>query len=300
MFLADRYAYKLKKPIRLAFLDFSTLALRRHFCEEEIRLNRRLAPEVYLGTVPLTRKKDAALALGGNGTAVDWLVQMRRLPANRMLDAAIRAGTAEPWQLDTLTRRLVAFYRTAAPIEFAPGDYCKRLEAGIVANRRELEDAAGALPPDAVCRVHEALLVMLRDTRALFDRRSAERRIVEAHGDLRPEHVLLGTEPQVIDCLEFNREFRILDPIDELSFLAMECAALGGAEVGTQILSGYCELSGDRPPQRLLDFHACCRACLRAKLAIAHLEEVPAREPARWPALARQYLELAEGYAARL
>jgi aminoglycoside phosphotransferase family enzyme len=128
---------------------------------------------------------------------------------------------------------------------------------------------------------------------ALFERRVAERRLVEGHGDLRPEHVCLAPEPVIIDCLEFSRELRLLDPADELAFLALECERLGAPAVGSWFLAAYTEVTGDAPPPLLLRFHRTYRALRRAKLAVWHLEDPAVREPARWTARARRYLELA-------
>jgi aminoglycoside phosphotransferase family enzyme len=129
--------------------------------------------------------------------------------------------------------------------------------------------------------------------------RATDDRIVEAHGDLRPEHIFLGPPLAVIDCLEFSRDLRMLDPIDELSFLAMECERRNAPEVGERVMAIYQEATSDRPPAALMDFYKALRAALRAKLAIAHLRENVAN-PQHWRRQALSYLETAERYAARL
>lgn len=300
VFLTDRFAYKLKKPVHFPFLDFSTLARRKHFCEEEIRLNRRLAPSVYLGTVAIRRAAGGALSLAGRGAAVDWLVKMHRLPAERMLDQAIRMGSVTSEDIDRFARRLAAFYRAAPPIAIAAADYRARFAAAVAANLAELQMFDAILPDHRVAQVHARQLDLLREAPELFDGRVADRRIVEAHGDLRPEHVCLGPEPQVIDCLEFNVDFRVLDPVDELSFFAVECEMLGAPAIGAAVLERYRRESADAPPPRLLAFYKCYRACLRAKIALWHLREPRPRTPEHWPALARRYLDLAESTAAPL
>jgi aminoglycoside phosphotransferase family enzyme len=300
VFLTDRFAYKLKKPVRFPFLDFSTIELRKHFCEEEIRLNRRLAPRVYIGTLPVTVAEDGAMSIAGAGPAIDWLVKMHRLDADRMLDYAIQHGTATREDIDRLAWRLAAFYRAAPPVEITPLGYRQRFEADVAENLEELRKFPSVLEPDAVERIHSRQTAVLRDASRLFDRRVAEHRIVEAHGDLRPEHVLLEPEPQIIDCLEFKFEFRLLDPADELAFLAVECEMLGAPGVGVTVLDRYRQCTGDDPPPRLIDFYKCYRACLRSKISIWHLLEPKPRDPARWPALAKRYLELADRYSERL
>ena len=300
VFLTDHYAYKLKKPVRFPFLDFSTMERRKHFCEEEVRLNRRLAPDVYIGTVPMTFGLDQALALGGDGPAIDWLVKMRRLSAERMLDYAIRHDTLLAEDIDRLAARLAAFYRTAKSLRITASDYRRRFESDIAENQHELRAYANGVPSPQVDRIHVAQLAFMTKEAELFERRVSDGRIIEAHGDLRPEHIALGADPQIIDCLEFNPEFRTLDPADELSFFMIECEMLGAPAVGATVFNRYRAATGDQPPPMLLDFYKAFRASLRAKITIWHLGETPVRDPARWPPLARRYLDVAEMYASRL
>lgn len=300
VFLTDHYAYKLKKPVRFPFLDFSTTELRRRCCEEEVRLNRRLAPRVYIGTIPLMRDARGALMLGGSETVVDWLVKMRRLPANRMLDRAIRSDSFTSAEIEDVARLLCAFYKGADRIEISASEYLRRLENYVRENHRELTDCAAIAEHGAVERTHAAQLAFLHTHRRVFEQRVGEGRIVDAHGDLRPEHVQLGRKPQIIDRVEFNPAFRALDPADELAFFAMECEMLGAAFVGDIVLDRYRAESGDAPPRFLLEFYKSYRACLRAKLAIWHLRDPDVREPERWPRRARQYLQIASAYAAQL
>ncbi|UCH74812.1 MAG: hypothetical protein JSU82_02870 [Rhodospirillales bacterium] len=300
VFLSERFAHKLKKPVRYEFLNFRSLAARRRSCREEVRLNRRLAPQVYIGAIPLAVDAAGALRLGGAGAAVDWLVKMHRLPADRMLEAAIRQGTVKPAELEAVARLLADFYAAAAPVALAPAVFRRRIAAAVARDRRDLEAAEFDLPAPVIAAVCAALDRMLTADAALFDRRVRAGCIVEGHGDLRPEHVYLGPEPAVIDCLEFNRDFRILDRAEELAYLAMECERLGAAATGTDILDACCRALGDSPPPRLLVFYKACRALLRARLAILHLRDDDVAEPDKWRHRALDYLGLAEGYARRL
>jgi len=299
VFLTDRFAYKLKKPAKTSFLDFSTVELRRHFCEEEVRLNRRLAPAVYVNTVAITRP-DGEFTLGGDGPAVDWLVKMHRLPRDRMLDQAIRNRSYTHDDIERLAVRLSTFYRNAPAVPLNAFDYRQRLELAVAANLDELRKAGSVLALEQVAFVHSAQLAFIHRNSPLLDRRVGEGRIIEAHGDLRPEHVGLDGDPQVIDCLEFNAEFRTLDPVDELAFFAIECETLDAPEIGMLVFARYRTQTGDDPAPQLVDFHKSYRAALRSKLSIWHLGEPRVRDPARWPAQARRYLDLARTYADRL
>jgi aminoglycoside phosphotransferase family enzyme len=297
VFLTDSHAYKLKKPVRYAYLDFSTAAARRLDCEEEVRLNRRLAFDVYLGVLPLVRDAVGRLRLGGEGEAVDWLVQMRRLPADRMLDHLLVGGSVTQAEIGRLARLLARFYASAPAEDLTPAAYRDRLAARIEDNRRELASPEFGLGPEVPERLGRLQLGFLRAHAALLDRRVEAGRIVEGHGDLRPEHVCLLDEPVVIDCLEFNRAFRILDPADELGYLALECERLRAPQVARWLLEAYGEASGDAPPTVLTHFYQSCRAALRAKLALWHLRDDGRHPPGTWRAAARDYLELAQQHA---
>lgn len=298
VFLTERDAYKLKKPVRYDFLDFTTTAARERNAREEVRLNRRLSDGVYLGVRRLTRSADGRLAIEGRGETVDWLVHMRRLPRDRMLDALIRGGRLVPGDVRPVADKLAAFYAQAPTVDTDPETYRARLRASLHGHRAALLDPAWGLEPGLVrAGLDEAERLLDREP-ALFGGRAG--RIVEGHGDLRPEHVCLESPPIVFDCLEFNREFRLVDPADELAALGMECERLGAAFVGDELLFAYQQRTGDGPPPELIDFYRTGRAGLRAKLAIWHLREVEKSAWGHWQALARSYLRLASRYGTRL
>ncbi|MEW6278162.1 MAG: hypothetical protein AB1758_06040 [Candidatus Eremiobacterota bacterium] len=286
VFLTDRHAYKLKKPVRWQrFLDYGTVREREHACREEVRLNRRLAPDVYLGVVRLTRLPTGELRLEGNGNTVDWLVRMRRLPAERMLDRAIRAGSLSPGEVEGVARLLSDFYRRAEPCPTTGSDYLERFRRNIQADHREL--AADHVGPSRTRleRTTHSLLRFLEVSGRLLQERAPH--VVEGHGDLRPEHICLETPPVIIDALEFYRPFRLLDPLDELCLLWLECERLGAADVGARILGIY------TADPELLDFYRSCHGLLRAKLALWHAHS-PGSDPDRWSRVCHEYFDLAE------
>jgi aminoglycoside phosphotransferase family enzyme len=298
VFLTDRHAWKLKKPVRQSYLDFSTEAARRHSCAEEVRLNRRLTDDVYLDTVPLTVDADGRLHLGPGGAVVDWLVKMRRLPAERMLDRMIRGGLVQADDVRRVVGRLCRFYRECLPVVIGERAYRARFTAGIDENLAELGSPEFALPMTLIAPTCARQHAFLGRRAALLDARARRGHVVEAHGDLRPEHIFLERQPQIIDCLEFSVDFRRLDAADELAFLALECERLGAAWMRRSIFDAYAELSGDAPPDALLHFYQSYRACLRAKIAIWHLREPSLAEPSKWTAQARDYLRLAASHIA--
>jgi len=300
VFLTDGLAYKLKKPVAQPFLDFRTLAAREADCRDELRLNRRLAPGVYLGLTRIVRAADGTLALADdNGTAppagatVDWLVRMRRLPAERTLDALIAANRLEAAQVDALGALLGSFYRHLPPADLDADAYVALLRSQHAMNAAVLQRAPRPVDAGTVQSALDAVEGFLARERALLAARIAAGRVVEGHGDLRPEHVFLLEAPVVIDGLEFNRALRLVDWADEIALLDIECARLGAAWVGPALRAAVGAALDDAVDDRLFAFYAVLRACLRARLALAHLDEPQPRTPQRWPQLAASYLRQA-------
>jgi uncharacterized protein len=293
VFLVDERVYKLKKPVRYPFLDFTTLEARKANCREEVRLNRRLAPDVYLGVVALTAGADGRLAIDGGGEIVDWLVKMRRLPAERMLDRAIAAGTTARQEVNAVARRLSQFYLDAEPITIGGDDYVRQFAHEQAINRETLTERGFDLDRGRVEQALACVEEVLHGPAGTLQQRAEAGRIIEGHGDLRPEHICLVHPPVIIDCLEFSRRLRLVDPLDELLFLTLECQRLGANWVGELILAHYLHGSKDHPADDLASFYWSYRACLRARLSLVHLLEPDPRTPEKWLPLARHYIEIA-------
>jgi aminoglycoside phosphotransferase family enzyme len=254
---------------------------------------------VYLDTVPLRVDTTGNLRLGGEGRILDWLVQMRRLPRESMLDWAIQTRTARKIDIEKIALRLAQFYQQSLPVELTPVAYRAQLQEEVRANRRELLQLAVGLPVDTVRAIAADQLAFIADHPDLFDERVRTGRIVEGHGDLRPEHICLAPEPAIIDCLEFKREFRILDAADELAFLALECERLGAPWIGDRVLATYSGVTNDKPPEALVEFYKSYRAYLRAKIAIWHQREPGMANSGKWVARAQTYLDLARQHVPR-
>jgi aminoglycoside phosphotransferase family enzyme len=299
VFTTGDRVYKLKKPVHYPFLDFRTLAARETNCREEVRLNRRLAPDVYLGVVSLTVDENSRLAIAGVGEVVDWLVEMRRLPDELMLDQAILRHRIEhdgSGRLDAVADLLIGFYKASPPIDISPSAYVEQFAREHAINEGMLCDPSfkldGAQVSDVIARVGHGI-----EDAASLKARVKDGRIVEGHGDLRPEHVCLSDPPVIIDCLEFSRALRLVDPFDELTFLSLECDFLGAGWVGEHIMERCAEGLDDTPAPYILEFYWTYRACLRARIALAHLLEPNPRTPEKWVPLARRYLQLAQARA---
>ena len=293
VFLTEKYAYKLKKPAYGEGFDFRSVERRLRNALVEIRLNRRLAPEVYLGIVPLTRGPDGALKLGGSGTPVDWLVKMVRLDAGSMLDRRLVEGNWHYGELEAVAHRIAGFFAGAPRATLTPPAHLAQI-------RRELRRALASLSRLGEPRLRSIAAPIVRSIdaflsrrAALFRRRIAERRAVDGHGDLRPEHVYIDGIPQIIDCIEFRADLRQLDPVCEIAFLALECDRLGRSPIAHRLMRRYRERTGDRPPAVLFSFYTALNAVVRARLAVDHIAEPGSRSREEWVARAAAYLAIA-------
>lgn len=294
VFLAGGLVYKLKKPVHQPFLDLRSLAQRVANVETEIRLNRRLAPEVYLGERALRATGDGALTLTGTGRVVDQLVEMRRLPEDRTLQALIAEGRAGPADLDRLGAALVEFY-AALPGEDAGADaVIAHFEREHVKTAEVLCDPQFGLDPDRRAAAVEGFEAVFDQARPVLRRRVDEGRFVEGHGDLRLEHVFMTDPLAIIDCLEFSRELRVIDPFEEIICLSLDAAHLGADWVFPVLYDHLATGLNDRPDPVILQFYWRYRALLRARFALLHLAEKVIRTPEKWLPLARHYLTLSD------
>ena len=293
VFRVGPQVFKLKKPVRFAYLDFSSLASREFYCREEVRLNARLAPGVYLGVVALQWQAGAFALVQSEqppaiGTTLDWLVHMRRLPDDRMLSYLLQAGQIGPSDLTALGELLANFYQTAPVAPLSAVDYLAGFEAQLLANRQVLLQPQFQLPEAALAL--ERFAGVLNRGAGWLQARVAQRRVVDGHGDLRPDHVCLTVPPVVIDCLEFNARLRQVDPLDELAYLGLECAMAGAPWVGPALVAHVKRCLKDDFDPALLPLYTAHRALLRARLSMAHLLDADPRTPAKWPPLAKRYI----------
>lgn len=293
--LAGEFAYKLKKPVQVERMDFRNLAAREHSCREEVRLNKRLAPQVYLDVVPLCLESNGTLRVSGTGHTVEWLVKMRRLPAESMLDRAIASGTLMKRGMQAAALWLAQFFRDQPPTIVSGADYLARLYARVDDAREQLLARDLELDPAPIETAYERQQRFLAAHGALVRHRATAGRIVEGHGDLRPEHVCLGSAsppfaPCVIDCLEFDRDLRIFDPIEELAFLSLECERMRATWVGKEFIKTYRAITQDRFTPQLFAFYRTQRALTRAKIAAWHLRDDEVRDLSDWRTLAHGYL----------
>jgi hypothetical protein len=302
--LAPPWVYKIKKPVELGFLDFSTPEQRAHFCEEELRLNQRLAADTYVDVVPIVQTSDG-LRIDppqADGPVVEHAVKMRYLSPDQFLDARIRRGDATAQDIDRVADRLAAFYRarTSTP-EVAEAGWIDALRVSFDENFAQTTEQVGhTLSRPA----YDALRYYTDRTfdhhAALFHRRRAGGWIVDGHGDLRLEHVHLTSDRVAIyDCIEFNERFRHLDVANDLAFLAMDLDRHGRPDWGRRLIHRVADALGDDEMPRLIPFYKSYRAYVRGKVEgmRAADAEVPPDEQARSRRRAHRYFQWALRYA---
>lgn len=308
VFLAGDCVYKIKKPMRFPFLDASTLARRRQLCLDEVRLNRRLAPDVYLGVVPIIRRGSGELALGAasdgadeSGATMEWAVRMRRLAEATMLDRMVVEGNVSVAQIGAIAARLAAFHRAAATDKgwkYGAAASIWRLVRG---NLGELAfDGADTIAPAELDELERFAHSAIEHHWSLLNRRALGARVCEGHGDLRCEHVsLAGDTVTIIDCVEFSEGLRYVDVASDVGFLAMDLDRLGARGLSDELVGAYREAADDAELPLLIPLYKFHRALVRAKV-----ESLTSRDPAIAPerraaatAAARRYVALALDFA---
>jgi aminoglycoside phosphotransferase family enzyme/predicted kinase len=269
VFLTGAFAYKIKKPVDLGFLDFSTLEKRRALCEEELRINRRLAPDLYLAVVPIAQTPEGP-RVEAQGIAIEFAVKMRRFPQDGLVDGALERGELTPDRIDELARTLARFHADLPP---ASGDGRYGSVASIVGPARQNFEQLGPLLEETD-RERLAHLQTWTDRRSAelaerFEQRRRDGFVRECHGDLHLANmVLLDGAVRIFDAIEFNPALRWIDVMNEIAFVVMDLAVRGRGDLGSRLLNAYLEHTGDYPGVRVLRYYVVYRAIVRAKIAM--------------------------------
>ncbi|MEZ4585149.1 MAG: AAA family ATPase [Gemmatimonadales bacterium] len=270
VFLGETEVWKVKKPVSLGFLDFRELSERKAACDAEVRLNRRLAPEVYLGVVPIT-VEDGRHRIGGEGPVVDWAVHMVRMPDRERADVRLERGELDADGVERIAGRIAAFHARAADgPRIGRFGTVEAILANVRENFEQTRTAIGEHLPAADVRTIESYqLDFLQHHRSLFDARRRAGRIRDAHGDLRLEQMYLDDEghPTILDCIEFNERFRYVDVCADIAFLSMDLAARRRVDLAEVLLAAYARESNDYDLYLLVDFYESYRAFVRGKVA---------------------------------
>lgn len=263
LLLAADVVYKLKKAVRLPFVNYSTLERRRHFCEEEVRLNRRLAPTLYLGVSRVTGTADTP-QIDGGGATLDYAVRMRRFPAGALFSEQLAAGTLSEDSVDRFALRLAQFHESSPQARNSPCPRAGRRERVLLA---ALEGAAPVLGAEAVTRQRAWIVKECTLLEPLWLERRAKGRVHECHGDLHLANVAgLVDEIVAFDCIEFDPALRWIDVLEDAAFPLMDFVARGRADLGWRFFNAWLEITGDYVALPALRLSVVGRALVRSQV----------------------------------
>lgn len=302
--LTGPYAYKIKKPVDLGFLDFSTLEKRHHYCEEEVRLNRRLAPELYLDVIPITGKATSPV-LGGKGEIIEYAVKMREFSQSAQLDRVLARGELRTEHIIRLAQLVAEFHRhTAVALTDSPFGTADQVWQPVLQNFKQIQPH---LDTEEDRSLLEKLRIWSEQAHARltteWDARKRDGFIRECHGDMHLANMALVDEDILIfDCIEFSERLRWIDVMSEVAFVTMDLYDRGRPGLAHRFLNDYLQHSGDYRGLQVLCFYQVYRALVRAKVACIRLAQTGLSEQERAAGRShfRQYIRLAERYTHRV
>jgi len=299
IFLVDDYVYKVKKPVDLGYLDYTTLEKRNLYCQREVELNRRLCPEVYLGVVPITEDKDV-ISIGGLGEVIEYAVKMRLLPQKAMMDVLLANYEVSPEMVAMVARKLADFHQRAETnVHISAFGGLDTITQNTNENFVQTEKYIGTtISQEGYQHIKGYTENFIETNATLFNKRITDGRIRDCHGDLHAAHICFTDGICIYDCIEFNDRFRYCDVASEVAFLAMDLDRYGRADLSNEFINTYSDASKDRELLELLDFYKCYRAYVRGKVEGFKLDDphISEEEKAKVLGVATSYFELAESY----
>jgi aminoglycoside phosphotransferase family enzyme/predicted kinase len=295
VFLAGERAFKLKRAIRFAYLDFSTLALRERACRTELAINRRTAPDIYLAVHKITRGDDGRLGFDGDGEAIDWVIAMRRFDQNLLFDRMAGDGRLTVPLMQDLTDIVWDFHQSLPPVKASEG--AARFSRIMAGNLGELRQAAaeGVLTPAAIDRVNRRSDEALRSIAGLLDRRAADGLVRRCHGDLHLRNICLWKgRPTLFDAIEFSEELATIDRLYDLAFLLMDLEHRGARELSNRVFNRYFDRGETEESRAALPLFMAVRAVIRAHVSASTARRRGQGDPAEaFREQSRRYLDLA-------
>jgi aminoglycoside phosphotransferase family enzyme len=303
LFLTGSHVYKVKKPVDFGFLDFTSLEKRKLFCEQEVKLNRRLSPDIYLGVVKITKEGNRIL-LDGKGESVEYAVKMKQIPEEFLMDKLLEKRQVTPRMIEAVSEKLAKFYFTAETNDFIKSfANPERVKQDTDENFEQTEKYIDlTIPRQVYEEVKSRTNHFFRTKEEIFYQRIASDRIRDCHGDLRLEHIFYGEEIAIFDCIEFNERFRYTDVAADIAFLAMDLDYHDRQDLSEHLIRAFIGESGDHELMEILDFYRCYRAYVRGKVESFRLNDpnIPEREKTQALKRAQKYFSLAHRYAQRI
>ena len=299
VFIAGDYVYKIKKPVNLGYLDYTTLAQRKYFCDKEVELNRRLSPQTYLGVIPIT-KTGRKYILGGSGEAIEYAVKMRYLPQDRMMNVLLPKGQVTTEMVAEVAKIIAEFHSNAATSpEISYYGSLKAINVNNDENYSQTEKYIGkTITKEQYERIKRFNDSFIKENEALFNDRVAKGRVRDCHGDLHAAHICFADKISIYDCIEFTDRFRYSDVASEVSFLAMDLDHYGFADLSRSFIKAYISRSRDEEIFKLLRFYKCYRAYVRGKVESFKTDDpyISEAEREKTRTAAAGYFSLADAY----
>lgn len=303
LFLTDRYVYKIKKPVDFGFLDFTTLEKRHFYCNEEVRLNRRLSPDIYLGVDELRLDRAGNFSLNGEGETVEYAVKMLRLPQERIMARLLEEGKVTADDIIALARLVARFHAAAVRSrEIDEFGSEKTILANWEENLRQTAPYVGrTLSAEAFELIGSWARQRIRQNSEIIKERVAQGYIREGDGDLHSENICLDKSIHIFDCIEFNEKFRYGDTAADVAFLAMDLENHGRRDLAQLFVTAYSETSGDRGLSAIVPLYLANRAFIRGKVESFRLDDpgIPHEEKLAAADRARRFFRLCRGYILR-
>lgn len=304
VFLTGKYAYKLKKPVDFGFLDFTTLDKRKYYCEEELRVNRRLARDMYLELVPIN-KSEEGIAVKGPGNTVEYAVKMKELPQECIMTNMLGENEVRKEHVEEIARTLADFHSRAATGE-GIDEYggLEQVTANWTQNFDQAQHLRGRIiDTETFDSIEKKIKSFLEQEKNIFEKRIALGRVRECHGDVHSGNIFIVDDRiYIFDAIEFNKAFSCSDVASEIAFLTMDLEFHGRKDFSELVTKSYVEKCGDVGIKNLLPFYKCYRAYVRAKVSGFRLQEagISNEEKRESEELTKRYFEFASNYAAAI
>ena len=299
LFIAGEYVYKIKKPVNFGFIDYSTLEKRKFYCGQEIRLNSRLSPEIYLGISHIVSDK-GIFSLNGKGEIEEYAVRMKRLPENMMMDRMIFDKRIDMAIITKIANKIAAFHQSAdVNSDISKFGDIEIILKNVNENFLQTDKFIGiSLTQDEYNLIKDFSYKFIVHNKSILKKRVAENKIKDCHGDLRTEHICISDKIYIFDCIEFNDRFRYGDVASEVAFLAMDLDFLGEAPLSIYFVDSYIEISGDTDIYKVINFYKCYRAYVRGKVESFKLNDpnIQPKEKEKSLNSARGHFKLAASY----
>jgi aminoglycoside phosphotransferase family enzyme len=299
VFLTQNFVYKVKKAVNLGFLDFTTLEKRRFFCEKELELNRRLCGDMYLEVVPINRSK--VIKIKGEGETVEYAVKMKRIPQEKMLSSLLEENKVDEKLVGRIAKIIADFHSKAETNKrISEFGSLAIIETNWKENFEQTEEFVGkSISLKDFKQIQERVEDFLKRNTSLFEKRIADGRVRDCHGDIHSGNIFVADRVYIFDAIEFNERFRYSDVASDVAFLAMDLDFKERTDLSNFFIENYVKYSGDRELTKLLPFYKCYRAYVRGKVVSFKLKDpnVSVKEKKAAMKEAKAYFKLASAYA---